>query len=156
MLTTTAVVAYAGLGQIADFEDDAGIFGALASDALPSPLDKVVVLAVITSALSSTQTTILPASRTMLSMARQGAFPDAFGRVHDRFLTPHVSTIAIGTIAAVWFAVLFPLSARPRTSCSICRSGRCWWSRPDSSGAQPEGRPRDLTSLGSPAWRATT
>ncbi|MBA3261553.1 MAG: aminotransferase class III-fold pyridoxal phosphate-dependent enzyme [Thermoleophilaceae bacterium] len=32
------------------------------------------------------------------------------GRVHPRFLTPHVSTIAIGGIAAIWFAVLFPLS----------------------------------------------
>jgi amino acid transporter len=77
---------------------------------LGSPLDKLVVLAIITSALSSTQTTILPASRTTLSMARQGAFPKAFGEVHPRFLTPHVSTIVIGAVAAVWFGVLFPLS----------------------------------------------
>ena len=110
VLTTTAVVAYAGLDRVAEFEDDAGIFGALATDALGSPLDKLVVLAIIISALASTQTTILPASRTTLSMARQGAFPEAFGRVHPRFLTPHVSTIAIGGIAALWFAVLFPLS----------------------------------------------
>jgi amino acid transporter len=110
VLTTTAVVAYAGLDRIADFEDDPGIFGALAGEALGSPLDKLVVLAIIVSALASTQTTILPASRTTLSMARQDAFPEAFGRVHPRFLTPHVSTIAIGVIAAVWFGVLFPLS----------------------------------------------
>jgi amino acid transporter len=110
VLTTTAVVAFAGLGQIAGFEDDAGIFGALATDVLGSPLDKLVVIAIITSALSSTQTTILPASRTILSMARQGAFPEVFGRVHPRFLTPHISTIVIGVIAAVWFGVLFPLS----------------------------------------------
>jgi amino acid transporter len=110
VLTTTAVVAFAGLGQIADFEDDAGIFGALATDVLGSPLDKLVVIAIITSALSSTQTTILPASRTILSMARQGAVPEAFGRVHPRFLTPHISTIVIGIIAAIWFGVLFPLS----------------------------------------------
>jgi amino acid transporter len=110
VLTTIAVVSYAGLDRIAEFEDDAGIFGALAGDVLGSPLDKLVVLAVILSALSSTQTTILPASRTTLSMARQGAFPEAFGRVHPRFLTPHVSTIVIGGIAAIWFAVLFPLS----------------------------------------------
>ena len=110
VLTTTAVVAYAGLDRVAEFEDDAGIFGALATDALGSPLDKFVVLAIIISALASTQTTILPASRTTLSMARQGAFPAAFGKVHPRFLTPHISTIAIGGIAALWFAVLFPLS----------------------------------------------
>ena len=61
---------------------------------LGSELTWIVVLAIITSAIASTQTTILPASRTSLSMARQGAFPEAFGRVHPRFLTPHVSTIA--------------------------------------------------------------
>jgi amino acid transporter len=110
VLTTTAVVAFAGLGRIGEFEDDAGIFGALGTDVLGSPLDVLVKLAIITSALASTQTTILPASRTMLSMARQGAFPEAFGRIHPRFLTPHVSTIAIGVIAAVWFGALFPLS----------------------------------------------
>jgi amino acid transporter len=110
VLTTTAVVAFAGLGRVAEFEDDAGIFGALATDVLGSPLDKLVVLAIITSALASTQTTILPASRTILSMARQDALPAVFGRVHPRFLTPHVSTIVIGVIASVWFGVLFPLS----------------------------------------------
>jgi amino acid transporter len=110
VVTTIAVVSYAGLDRVAEFEDDAGIFGALATDVLGSPLDKLVVLAIITSALSSTQTTILPASRTTLSMARQGAMPEAFGRVHPRFLTPHVSTITIGAVAAVWFGVLFPLS----------------------------------------------
>ena len=110
VITTIAVVSFAGLDQIADFEDDAGIFGALAGDVLGSPLDKLVVIAVILSALSSTQTTILPASRTTLSMARQGAFPEPFGRVHPRYLTPHVSTIVIGLVAAVWFGLLFPLS----------------------------------------------
>ena len=34
----------------------------------------------------------------------------ALGSVHPRFLTPHVSTIVIGVVAAIWFAVLFTLS----------------------------------------------
>ena len=110
VVTTVAVVAYAGLGRVEEFEDDPGIFGALATDALPSPLDKLVVFAIVTSAIASTQTTILPASRTALSMARQGAFPEVFGRIHPRYLTPHIGTITIGVIAAVWFGVLFPLS----------------------------------------------
>jgi len=101
-----AVVAYAGLDRVAEFEDDPGIFGAIAGEALGSPLDKLVVLAIVTSAMASTQTTILPASRTALSMARQGAFPEVLGRVHSRYLTPHVGTITIGVIAAVWYAVL--------------------------------------------------
>jgi amino acid transporter len=106
MLVTTAVVAFAGLDRIAEFEDDPGIFGALADDVLGTGLSWIVVLAIVTSALASTQTTILPASRTSLSMARQGAFPESLGRVHPRFLTPHVSTIAIGATAAVWYGVL--------------------------------------------------
>ena len=110
VIVTTAVVAFAGLDRIAEFEDDAGIFGALATDVLGSPLDKLVVLAIVTSALASTQTTILPASRTALSMGRQGAFPEALGRVHPRFLTPHVSTIAIGVIAAIWYGIFNSLS----------------------------------------------
>jgi amino acid transporter len=78
----------------------------VADDVLGTGLSWIVVLAILTSGLASTQTTILPASRTSLSMARQGAFPEAFGRVHPRFLTPHVSTITIGVIAAVWYGVL--------------------------------------------------
>ena len=108
--TTTAVVAFAGLDRVAEYEDDAGLFGALATDVLGNGLDWIVVLAIITSALASTQTTILPASRTALSMARQGAFPAALGRVHPRFLTPHISTIVVGAISAIWFAVLFNVS----------------------------------------------
>jgi amino acid transporter len=106
VLVAAAVVAYAGLDRIAEFEDDPGIFGAIADDALGTGLSWIVVLAIVTSALASTQTTILPASRTSLSMARQGAFPESLGRVHPRYLTPHVSTIAIGVIAAVWYGVL--------------------------------------------------
>jgi amino acid transporter len=110
VVTTTAVVAFAGLDRIGQFEDDPGIFGALAGDVLGSPLDKLVVLAIVTSALASTQTTILPASRTSLSMARQDAFPESLGRVHHRFLTPHIGTIVIGVIAAVWYGVLNQVS----------------------------------------------
>jgi amino acid transporter len=106
VLVTAAVVAYAGLDLIAEFEDDPGIFGAVADDVLGTGLSWIVVLAIVTSALASTQTTILPASRTSLSMARQGAYPEVLGRVHPRFLTPHVSTIVIGVTAAIWYAVL--------------------------------------------------
>ncbi len=98
-----AVVAYAGPALLEEFADDEGIFSTLASSVLGSPLDKLVVLAILTSALASTQTTILPASRTTLSMARADAMPAALGKVHPRFMTPHVSTITIGVIATVWY-----------------------------------------------------
>jgi len=105
-----AVVAFAGLERIAEFEDDDAIFSSLAGDVLGSPLDQLVVLAVLTSALASTQTTILPASRTTLSMARAKALPGALGRVHHRYLTPDVSTWVIGALAALWYAVVNSLS----------------------------------------------
>ena len=100
---TVAVVAYAGPALLEEFADDEGIFSTLAADVLGSPLDKLVVLAILTSALASTQTTILPASRTTLSMARADAMPAVLGRVHSRFYTPHVSTVTIGVVATVWY-----------------------------------------------------
>ena len=68
-----AVVAFAGLDRVAEFEDDDAILSTLATDVLGTPWDQLVVLAVLTSALASTQTTILPASRTVaLDGARDG------------------------------------------------------------------------------------
>jgi amino acid transporter len=103
-------VAYAGLDRIAEFEDDDAIFSTLGEDVLGSPLDLLVVLAVLTSALASTQTTILPASRTTLSMARAGAMPAPLARIHHRYRTPHISTWVVGALAALWYGVINPLS----------------------------------------------
>ncbi len=101
-LVTVAVIAFAGAKTVAESEDES-LFFDVAEGVFGTPWDKLVVFAILTSALASTQTTILPASRTTLSMARQGAMPAHFGHVHKRFLTPHVSTIIIGVIAAAWF-----------------------------------------------------
>jgi amino acid transporter len=103
---TVAIVSFAGVEAVVEYEDDTALFGAVADQVLGTELSWIVVLAIITSAIASTQTTILPASRTSLSMSRQSAFPEPLGRVHPRYLTPHVSTIAIGVIAAVWYGVL--------------------------------------------------
>jgi amino acid transporter len=108
---TVAVVAFAGLGQVREFADDDAILSTVATGVLGRPWDLLVVLAVLTSALASTQTTILPASRTTLSMARARAMPASLGNVHPRFLTPHVSTIAIGILATAWYVVVNTLSA---------------------------------------------
>ncbi|WP_119066244.1 APC family permease [Rubrobacter indicoceani] len=98
-----AVVAFAGLGTVTEFADDDAILSTVATGVLGSPWYLLVVVSVLTSALASTQTTILPASRTTLSMARAGAFPRVMGKVHPRFLTPHVSTMAIGILAIIWY-----------------------------------------------------
>ena len=63
----------------------------------------LLVLAIITSGLASTQTTILPASRTSLSMAVAGAFPKPFAKVHPKYGTPAFGTWVIGIAAIVWY-----------------------------------------------------
>jgi amino acid transporter len=98
-----ALIAYAGLGKVERFDDDAGILGNVADKALGEVLGTVVVLAVIVSGLSSAQTTILPGSRTSLSMAAAGALPRAFAKIHPRFLTPAFGTIVIGVLALLWY-----------------------------------------------------
>ena len=61
--------------------------------------DWVLLVAVATSALASTQTTIIPASRTGLSMARRAALPRRLAHIHPRFRTPDVSTWLVAAIA---------------------------------------------------------
>jgi amino acid transporter len=98
-----ALVAYAGVKDVTKFDDDAGVLGSVAGDVLGSDLAKLVVIAVIVSGISSAQTTILPGSRTSLSMAAAGALPKAFARVHPRFLTPAFGTIVVGGLATLWY-----------------------------------------------------
>ena len=105
-----ALVANAGTEFLAEnAEEEEFIFGLLATDILGG-WDWIVLLAVTTSAIASTQTTIIPASRTALSMARRQAFPATFGRIHPRFRTPDVSTWWVAGIAIVWYVVLTVVS----------------------------------------------
>jgi amino acid transporter len=115
LLATYLLVAFAVQGWLGpsvgeDYNDDIAVLADVAGPVLGSPLDRLVVLAVLTSALASTQTTILPASRTTLSMAARGAFPRLFGAVHPRFGTPWLGTILIGVLAAAWYVPLKFLS----------------------------------------------
>jgi amino acid transporter len=64
-------------------------------------LSRLLVLMVLSSAAASTQTTILPTARTTLAMATYKALPKSFARMHPRYLTPAVSTIAMGAVSAL-------------------------------------------------------
>ncbi|OKJ49542.1 amino acid transporter [Streptomyces sp. CB02009] len=105
-----AVIAYCGPAFLSDRADDEeAVFAALSTEVLGG-WDWVVLLAVATSALASTQTTIIPASRTALSMARRRALPDAMGRIHPRHHTPDIATWWVSAIAVVWYLVMHWLS----------------------------------------------
>ncbi|MFE6905730.1 APC family permease [Streptomyces erythrochromogenes] len=105
-----AVVAFAGTGYLAAHADDEeAVFASLAREALGG-WDWIVLLAVATSALASTQTTIIPASRTALSMARRHALPSRFGLVHPRYRTPAVSTWWVAGTATVWYLLIHRIS----------------------------------------------
>jgi len=67
---------------------------------------RLLILMVLSSAAASTQTTILPTARTTLSMAAYKAIPTVFAKMHPRYLTPTVSTIAMGGISAALY-ILF-------------------------------------------------
>ncbi len=69
-------------------------------------LTKLLVLMVLSSAAASTQTTILPTARTTLSMAVFKAIPSAFGKIHKRFLTPTVSTLAMGGVSILLYVIM--------------------------------------------------
>lgn len=99
----TALVAWKGEAGASAFDDNEAILANYAEGVLGSPLDSLVLLAVVVSALASTQTTILPASRTSLSMARAEAMPSALGEVSSRYFTPVVSTVVIGVLAVAWY-----------------------------------------------------
>ncbi len=104
VLVATAAIAFAGTSTIEN-DESGDALGLLAGDVLGS-FDKIVIIAVLTSAAASTQTTILPTARTSLSMARAGAMPESLGLIHPRYLTPHVSTILMGVFSVVWYVGL--------------------------------------------------
>ncbi|HEX5923156.1 MAG TPA: APC family permease, partial [Baekduia sp.] len=104
VIVSVAAQSYGGPKELIDNSDD--VLSVLGTDVFGSPLDKLVIIAVLTSAAASTQTTILPTARTSLSMARAGAMPKALGDVSPRFLTPHVSTILMGALSIVWYVGL--------------------------------------------------
>jgi APA family basic amino acid/polyamine antiporter len=63
-------------------------------------LSPVIKVAALFGLFSTMLVTLLGQTRIFFSMSRDGLLPSAFGRVHPRFKTPHVSTILTGGIIA--------------------------------------------------------
>jgi amino acid transporter len=108
VIVSAAGQAYHGAGFLSNNSED--VLNALGKPVLGSGLDKLLIIAVLTSASASTQTTILPTARTTLSMAYWKSIPKVFGRVHERYLTPSVSTLAMGGISILWTVVILLIS----------------------------------------------
>jgi amino acid transporter len=104
LLVATAAQAFGGVASLASHPND--VLAPLGNGVLGSPLNKLLIIAVLSSASASTQTTILPTARTTLSMARMGAIPKAFGNVHPRFLSPGFSTIWMGVVSTLVYVLL--------------------------------------------------
>jgi amino acid transporter len=104
VLVTTAAQAFGGVQSLSDNSDD--VLSSLGLAVFGSPWDKILIIAVLTSAAASTQTTILPTARTALSMARAKAFPAKLGEIHPRYLTPAYATWVMGLLSIVWYVTL--------------------------------------------------
>src|SRR3712207_8996070 len=85
-------------------DEEEAVFALLSTEVMGG-WDWVVLLAVATAAIAATQTAILPAPPTGLSMARRHALPRRPGHISPRLRTPHLSPWWVGLIASAWFAL---------------------------------------------------
>ena len=108
LLVAAAALAFAGPDLLA--KNSADIFAPIGEHVLGSGLDKLLIVAILTSASAATQTTILPTARTVLSMADAGAIPKRFAEIDRRYLSPSVATLTMGAVSIVWYVGLTMLS----------------------------------------------
>jgi amino acid transporter len=103
-----ATVGTEGIG-LGNSENQDDVFLAM-KDVVLGPWGWLIVVAVLASVLSSTQTTILPTARGTLSMGVHGALPARFGKVHPRNQTPGFSTKVMGAAAIGYYVAMSFLS----------------------------------------------
>ncbi|MFD7879805.1 amino acid permease [Streptomyces sp. NPDC059766] len=118
-LVSTSAQAFAGVGSTGiglanpDNVDDVfaglgeAVFGSHQSGVV---LSRLLILMVLTSALASAQTTILPLARTVFSMAVHKAVPPRFARVHRKYLTPTWGTVGTGAVSIALLVLLSSFS----------------------------------------------
>ena len=114
VLVAYAIQSFAGFGNVgiglnnANNTDD--VLTVLGKPVAGSIVASLLLLTVSISALSSTQTTILPTARGTLSMAVYEALPKRFASVHPKYMTPAFGTIVMGCAALFFYLVLTFLS----------------------------------------------
>ncbi|GAA0994574.1 APC family permease [Nocardiopsis tropica] len=114
VLVAVAVQAYAGFGTTGiglnnpeNRDDVLTVLGAPVGGAV---LAGLLLLTVAISALSSTQSTVLPTARGTLAMAVYKAVPDRFARVDPKYLTPSFGTVVMGASALLFYLTLSVVS----------------------------------------------
>jgi amino acid transporter len=110
LVVSAGAQAFHGTAFLANEENAADVLNALGKGVLGEPLNKLLIISVLTSASASTQTTILPTARTTLSMAHWKAVTSLLARVHKRYLTPTVSTLGFGLLSIMITVPLLLLS----------------------------------------------
>jgi amino acid transporter len=113
VLTSFGTQAFLGPDFVVNNSDDA--IYAVGKEALPGFFNKLLIISILTSAAASCQTTILPATRSMLSMGSHGAGPKRLASIDSRTLTPAFSTWFFGAVSVVWFVMLVLISENTST-----------------------------------------
>jgi amino acid transporter len=111
LLVSASAQGFHGTAFFENEENREDVLNALGKGVLGHVGVKFLIVAVLTSAAASTQTTILPTARTTLSMAKWGAIPSVIGKIHPRFLTPTVSTWGFGLLSVAVAAPLILISS---------------------------------------------
>ncbi|GAA1231147.1 hypothetical protein GCM10009665_21890 [Kitasatospora nipponensis] len=118
-LVSTSAQAFGGIGTsgigLGNTENSGDVLSGLGNAAFGSQglgwfLTKLLIFTVLTSAVASTQTTILPLARTVFSMAAHKAVPSHFARLHRRYLTPTWSTVGMGLVSIGFLVLLTAVS----------------------------------------------
>ena len=102
-----ACLAYASAKPLENSDD---VLAQLANQVMGSNAGKLLIFAVLTSAAATTQTTIMPNARTLLSMGAYDALPRRFAKIHKENLTPGFATIVTVVISLTFYAGLTAIS----------------------------------------------
>ena len=101
LLAIIAIQMFLSQSSLNDPNNQGDILYYFAQQLSGTPIAYFMVLAVLSSTVATTQTTLLPSSRLTFSMARDGVFPKAFGHVHSAWRTPWVGTILSSLLAVI-------------------------------------------------------
>lgn len=103
VICAIGLLAWAGPDRLAESGD---VIDLTRTEIFGDPADHLMIFAVLTSALAGCLFLPVGGSRTLLSMAREKALPQAMSAIHPKFQTPTIATIVFSVISIVYFVVM--------------------------------------------------